>query len=330
MLEFTQPWAFVLLLAPVLVRWLTKPHRESRDSLQVPYFERLVALSGETPGTGASVLRRRRVQAVVVGLGWILLVLAFARPEWVGPPITLERSARDLMIAVDLSGSMDAEDFQDANGDSTNRLGAAKDVLRGFVQGRQGDRLGLIVFGNAAYLQAPFTDDRRTWLTLLDETQVAMAGPSTALGDAIGLAIALFEGSDTDNRVLIILTDGNDTGSRVPPIDAATVAAAQGVTVYTIAVGDPETVGEEALDLETLTTVAEVTGGQSFSALDRGALEDAYDRIDALEPARYDSLSYRPRTAVFHFPLSAFALLYLVAMPIFLLLGRLQRGESYA
>ncbi len=325
-LEFTQGWAFALLVLPLLVRWLSPPHRESQDSLQVPYFKRLVTLSGETPRAGASVLRRRRLQAATNVVGWVLLVTALAKPEWIGEPVTLEKSARDLMLALDLSGSMGATDFQDGGGAQSDRLSAAKAVLEEFASGREGDRLGLIVFGNAAYLQAPFTDDLPTWLTLLDESEVAMAGQSTALGDAIGLAITLFQQSETENRVLIVLTDGNDTGSRVPPVDAAAIAAANDVTIYTVAVGDPSTVGEEALDLETLEAVARATGGSSFQALDRDALEDAYTQIDALEPARYDSLSYRPRTSVYHVPVAAFAILLLFAVPLFLLLGWRQRS----
>ncbi len=329
MLEFTQPWAFALIALPLVVRWLMPAHRESQDSLQVPYFQRLVSLSGETPRAGASVMTRQRIQSLVSMLGWLLLVLALARPEWVGAPVTLQKSARDLMLALDLSGSMAATDFEDENGDAGDRLSAAKSVLRDFAMGRDGDRLGLIVFGNAAYLQAPFTDDHDTWLTLLDESEVAMAGQSTALGDAIGLAIALFEESETRNRVLIVLTDGNDTGSRVPPVDAAAIAAAKQVTVYTVAVGDPETVGEEALDLETLNTVAETTGGAAFQALDRESLQAAYTRIDELEPAQYDSLSYRPRSSLFHLPLTAFALLYLIALPLFALLARRRRRNVH-
>ncbi|WP_439101079.1 VWA domain-containing protein [Congregibacter sp.] len=327
MIEFTLPWAFALLALPLLVRWLTPPHRESQDSLQVPYFQRLVLLSGETPRAGASVLRRRRIQGIVSILGWCLLVLAAARPEWVGEPINIEKSARDLMLALDLSGSMDARDFSDANGQEQNRLTAAKGVLEDFAALREGDRLGLIVFGNAAYLQAPFTDDRETWLTLLEESEVAMAGQSTALGDAIGLAISVFQASDTSNRVLIVLTDGNDTGSRVPPRDAATIAAANDVTIYTVAVGDPATIGEEALDLDTLNAVAESTQGASFQALDTQALEKAYEEINRLEPAKYDSLSYRPRSSLFHIPLGLFAALYLLALPLFALLG-LRRQRS--
>lgn len=329
MLEFTLPWAFMLLLAPVLIYWLAPPHRESRDSLQVPYFQRLVALSGETPRPGASIRRRMRIQTFLSLVGWCLLVLALARPEWVGEPVKLEKTARDLMLALDLSGSMDATDFRDETGAQTNRLKIAKDVLEEFAAGREGDRLGLIVFGDAAYLQAPFTDDHETWVTLLDESIVNMAGPSTALGDAIGLSIAHFRQSETENRVLIVLTDGNDTGSKVPPLDAAEVAKVEDVTIYTVAVGDPTTVGEEALDMETLDAVARITGGGSYVATDRQALRETYQRIDALEPASYDSLSYRPRSAMFHIPLAAFALLYVVAMPLFALIAHRKRRSVH-
>lgn len=330
MLEFTQPLAFSLLALPVLVHWLSPVHRESQDSLQVPYFQRLVLLTGETPRAGASVLRRRRLQAIVSIIGWCLLVLAAARPQWVGEPVTVEKSARDLMLALDLSGSMDARDFSDvtdltefgnAEGRQQSRLTAAKKVLEDFAVQRDGDRLGLIVFGNAAYLQAPFTDDVSTWLTLLEESEVGMAGQSTALGDAIGLAISIFRASQTSNRVLVVLTDGNDTGSRVPPIDAAIIAAQHDVTIYTVAVGDPSTIGEEALDLDTLNAIATSTKGANFQALDTQALQNAYAEINRLEPAKYDSLSYRPRSSLLHLPLGLFAALYLIALPLFALLG---------
>ena len=328
MLEFTVPWAFILLLAPLLVRWLLPPHREQRDSVQVPYFQRLLGLSGATPRVGASVRRRLLVQGGASVLGWSLLVIALARPEWVGEPVAIEKTARDLMLAVDLSGSMEAADFRGEKGEETDRLSVAKGVLKEFVAERDGDRLGLIVFGSAAYLQAPFTADHATWNALLDESIVNMAGPSTALGDAIGLAIAHFRQSQTENRVLIVLTDGNDTGSRVPPLDAARVAHAEGVTIYPVAVGDPTTVGEDALDMDVLNEVARVTGGTSFAAADRAALQETYQRINALEPAQYDSLSYRPRQTMFHWPLAAFVVLYLITIPIFALAGRLQRSRG--
>lgn len=332
-IEFAQPWAPLLLLLPVLV-YAMPAFRQAQDSLQVPFFQRLVRLTGETPRSGASIVRSGWLQRATLAISWVLLTAAAANPQWVGPPINLEKSARDLMIALDLSGSMDTADFRaaavtadgdgdgDGDGDETTapeqlrRLDAAKQVLRDFASRRAGDRLGLVVFGNAAYLQAPFTDDLPTWEVLLEETEVAMAGQSTALGDAIGLAIALFMESQTDNRVLVVLTDGNDTGSRVPPRDAAEIAAAQGVTIYTVAVGDPEAVGEDALDMDTLNAIAERTNGASFQALDGHALRAAYATIDALEPAQFDSLSYRPRTSLFHYPLGAFALLNLTMLAI--------------
>ena len=329
MIEFTHPWAFLLLLAPACIYCLVPSHRESRDSLQVPYFQRLAALSGETPRVGASIRRRLVIQAVASLLGWCLLVTALARPEWVGEPVKLEKTARDLMLAVDLSGSMEATDFSDAAGEKVDRLTVAKEVLADFVAGREGDRLGLIVFGSAAYIQAPFTDDHAAWLKLLDESIVNMAGPSTALGDAIGLSISHFRQSKTEHRVLIVLTDGNDTGSKVPPLDAAKVAKVEDVTIYTVAVGDPTTVGEDALDMETLEAVARGTGGSNFVATNRESLSEIYQRIDALEPARYDSLSYRPRQTMFHVPLAAFALLYILSMPFFVWAARHKRRVNH-
>ena len=152
------------------------------------------------------------------------------------------------MVAVDLSGSMQATDFTQTDGSRINRLQAVKLVLNELAQQRQKDRLGLLVFGSAPYLQVPFTEDHATWRVLLEETEIGMAGQSTVFGDAIGLAIHLFEDSTTENRVLIMLTDGNDTGSTVPPVEAAKVAQAYGIRIYTIAIGDPATVGEEKLD----------------------------------------------------------------------------------
>lgn len=327
-IEFINTWAFALLLLPPLTYWLAPPHKQQKDSLQVPYFDRLVALSGDVAAEGAIVARGHAIQTFLVCLTWFLLVLSAARPEWVGEPIEIERSARDLMIAVDLSGSMEATDFTTDDGQSVNRLQAVKYVLGEFAQRREGDRLGLIVFGDAAYLQAPFTDDKDTWLTLLDETEIAMAGPSTAMGDAIGLAISTFESSDTDNRVLILLTDGNDTGSKVPPIDAAKIAEAYDVKVYTIGIGDPQTIGEEALDVGTLNRIADITHGSYYEALDRESLSAAYQDIEALEPQLYESLSYRPRSSLFHYPLAFIVLVYLVALPALMWKGLFGRRKQ--
>ncbi len=311
--EFAYPWFFLLLLLPPFVVWLAPVHKERKSSVRVPYFARLVEISGEKPQSGAVLLNRNNIQRIIVAATWLCVVTAIAKPEIVGAPITQEKSARDLMVAVDLSGSMAVEDFVTADKSSVDRLTAVKQVLAEFAQGRTKDRLGLILFGDAAYLQAPFTADIPTWLNLLNESVSGMAGQSTAVGDAIGLAISVFEGSDTQHKVLIVLTDGNDTSSKVPPVEAAKVAAAYDIKIYTIAVGDPAAVGEEKVDIEVLTSIAEITGGASFQALNREELQQVYRVIDKMEPQLFDSLSFRPRTSAHHYPLMFVLVVYTFA-----------------
>ena len=311
MFELAHPLALLLLPLPLLMR-LLPAYKESRDSVRVPFFDKLVELSQQRPDTGAMILRRDRAQRVLVNFMWLCLILSAAKPQWIGPPIEQQKSGRDLMVAVDLSGSMQARDFTLPDGSTVDRLDAVKAVLVELAHQRASDRLGLIVFGNAAYLQTPFTDDHQVWSQLLAETEIGMAGQSTVFGDAIGLAIKLFQDSDSDNRVLIMLTDGNDTGSTVPPVDAAKVAAANDIRIYTIAIGDPASVGEEALDMDTIARVSEITGGQAFEALDRTALQGAYRTIGELEPEMYESISFRPRQSLHWLPIALALVLYTV------------------
>jgi len=329
MIEFVYPWAFALLALPLLVYLFSPAYKERKSSIKVPYFARLVDVTGEQPQSGAVLLNRNNIQRLIVAFSWLCIVTAIAKPEMIGAPINQEKSARDLMIAVDLSGSMSVEDFTlpttnisantnsiDTNnaGELVDRLVAVKHVLNNFAKGREHDRLGLILFGDAPYLQAPFTDDIATWQTLLNESQIGMAGQSTAFGDAIGLAISVFEQSDTQNRVLIVLTDGNDTASKVPPVEAAKVAAAHDIKIYTIAIGDPTAVGEEKVDLEVLTEMAEISQGKSFQALNSDELLQVYSEIDKLEPQQFDSLSFRPRVSIHHYPIILFVSIYLFAL----------------
>jgi Ca-activated chloride channel family protein len=311
MFELVHPWALVLLALPLVMR-LLPAYKESRDSVRVPFFDKLVELSEQRPETGAMILRRDRAQLFLVGLTWLCLVLAAAKPQWVGPPIEQEKSGRDLMIAMDLSGSMETRDFALPNGETLGRLEAVKRGLSTMANRRSTDRLGLIVFGSAAYLQSPFTDDHAVWAQLVAETDIGMAGQSTVFGDAIGLAIKLFKEGDSDNRVLIMLTDGNDTGSTVPPVDAAKVAATLDIRIYTIAIGDPTTIGEEALDIKTIERVSEVTGGQHFEVLDRDQLRQAYQAISELEPELYETTSFRPRQSLHWVPVGVVLCFYLL------------------
>lgn len=311
MFELAHPWALVLLLLPLLMR-LLPAYKESRDSVRVPFFDKLVTLSEQRPETGAMVLQRDRAQQLLVNFMWLCLVLAAAKPQWIGPPVEQQKSGRDLMIAVDLSGSMEARDFTLPDGTQVDRLETVKYVLAKLADQHASDRLGLIVFGNAPYLQSPFTDDHTVWAQLLADTQIGMAGQSTAFGDAIGLAIKLFKESDSDNRVLIMLTDGNDTASMVPPVDAAKVAATQDIRIYTIAIGNPASVGEEALDIDTLQRVSEVSGGRYFQAFDQQQLAGAYEAIGELEPELYETISFRPRQSLHWVPISLALSLYLL------------------
>jgi Ca-activated chloride channel family protein len=305
MIELTYPWFLLALPLPLVVYFLLAAYKETKNSIKVPFFQRLVSITGEIPSTGSVVLKRTYLQRFWLVISWILIVFALSKPMFVGAPVVIEKSGRDLMVAVDLSGSMEAKDFVDQSGQSIDRLAAVKQVLAEFVTQRERDRLGLIVFGDAPFIQTPFTEDHTAWLALLDETSIGMAGQSTAFGDAIGLSIKTFSTSAATEKVLLALTDGNDTGSKVPPVDAAKVAKEYGITIYTIAVGDPSTAGEEALDIETLERVSELTDGGFYQAYDREQLEKIYQRINELEPQVFESLSYRPKRSLHHYLLAA-------------------------
>lgn len=305
MIEWHSSWIFYFWPTPLLVLAFVPRYRRRASAIRVSFFDVLQKLSDQEPREKALVAKRGWLSNVLLWLIWSSLIVALARPQYVGELIVHEKSARDLMVAVDLSNSMEARDFVDLNGEPIDRLSAVKSVLTDFVEQRPHDRLGLIVFGDAPFLQVPFTQDHETWLTLLNETEVSMAGSSTALGDAVGLAIKNFQNTESENRVLIVLTDGNDTGSQVPPVEAAKVADRYGMTIYPISIGDPNTVGEQAIDSKTLQRVAQITGGEFYTALDRVELSNIYQKINALEPELFDTLSYRPRHDLFQYPLLA-------------------------
>jgi len=311
MFEFAWPWMFVLLPLPILVWWLLPPFRARQASVQVPFFERLASATGQTPQRGAVVLQRRATQMIVAIVIWFLIVAALARPQWVSDPLTHEVSARDLILAVDISGSMDQTDFRSPDGQTLTRLDGVKRVIRDFIARRHGDRIALILFGTRPYVQVPFTQDLATARQLLDQTQVGMARQQTAIGDTIGLAIKTFEKSTAKQKLLILLTDGNDTASRVPPEHAADIARQNGVVVYTIGVGDPAASGENRVDLAALQAVATTTGGQFFRADDGAQLQAIYADIDRLAPAKLQTLSWRPKLPLFQWPLGAAVLLSL-------------------
>jgi Ca-activated chloride channel homolog len=265
----------------------------------------LAAATGQTPLQYDGAMLRRRIQMVFAALVWILVVVALARPQWVGDAVTREVSARDLILAIDISGSMAQADFRTADGATLIRLDGVKRVVKEFIERRRGDRIALILFGTKAYVQVPFTQDLQTAAQLLDQTEVGMAGQQTAIGDTIGLAIKTLEASTAKQKLLILLTDGNDTASRVPPEHAADIAHQKGVVVYTIGVGDPAASGENRVDLGVLRSVAATTGGHFFRAEDGAQLQAIYADIDRLAPAKLETLSWRPKLPLFQWPLGA-------------------------
>ena len=240
MISFQFPWLLALAVLPWLIRQFLPTHREGQSSLRVPFVPLLESLTGREASAGSVVPRATKVQQMLTVVAWLLIVAALARPQWIGETQSKTIASRDLLLAVDLSTSMEEKDFRAPDGEEIDRLSAVKLVVDDFLTRREGDRVGLVLFGSAAFVQTPFTEDIEACRTLLDEAQIGMAGAKTMIGDAIGLGISVFEKSNLEERTMILLTDGNDSGSKVPPENAARIAADYSITIHTIAVGSPE------------------------------------------------------------------------------------------
>ena len=314
MIELEWPWALALLPLPLLVYFLLPAARQQDAALRVPFFQQLTR--AESPAKPKA--QHSNWKKIVVSICWALLVVSASSPIWIGEPITLPSQGRDLMLAVDISGSMEREDMN-INGKPVNRLIAVKQVLDGFIEKRQGDRLGLVLFADQAYLQAPLTLDTQTVKTLLHEAQLGFAGKrATAIGDAIGLTVKRLKDRPGERHVVILLTDGANTGGAVEPLDAAKLAAENQITIYTIGVGADsfETPGlfgtrfgarrinpSTDLDEQTLQSIAQTTGGRYFRAKNPQELVAIYQLLDELEPVEDDPLTYRPSKSLFFWPL---------------------------
>ncbi|SHO51212.1 VWA domain-containing protein [Desulfopila aestuarii] len=301
MLIFAYPWLLFLAPLPWLIRMLLPPRREKPVALRVPFGDRIQAAT--LAGSSVSQVARSKGQLIFKIFLWLLVLVALARPQLLEPPVTKELPTRDLLLLVDLSSSMSQEDFTNAREEKVDRLTAVKEVLGDFLSQRQGDRVGLVVFGDAPFLQTPFTIDLDLSRQLLDEAAIGMAGPRTAFGDAIGLGLTLFAESDAPAKTIIALTDGNDTASQVPPVEASRVAMARGIRIHTVAIGDPTTIGEDKLDEETLRNVAETAGGKYFFAGDRKQLAGIYAELDKIETRQVDTISHRPTRDLYYWVL---------------------------
>ena len=308
MFEFALPWLLLLLPLPLLIR-PRRPEQQGR-ALWLPFFSRWQQLASDVPPS--SDPRRRSL----LWLLWILLLLAAAQPRWLGEPISQPRSGRDLMLAIDISGSMEATDLT-LNGAPATRLDVLKHVVSDFIERRTGDRIGLVLFGERAYLQAPLSFDRHTIKQLLQEAEIGLAGAQrTAVGDGMGMALKYLHDSPATRRAMILVTDGANNSGTLTPEQSTELAKSENVTVYTIGVGADEMLVNDwpfgrrrvnpsaDLDEAALTKIADATGGSYFRARDQQSLSEIYRVLDTLEPVASDSDTVRPQQALFYWPLA--------------------------
>lgn len=323
MFTIEYPWLFLLIPLPWIVKLILPGANQPESALRVPFFENLLSMS---PLTKQSYFASN-LKKILAFCIWILLVSAATSPQWFGEAIHLPQNGRDIMLAVDISGSMQLQDMA-IKGKQASRLAVVKIVGEEFINSRKGDRLGLILFGSRAYLQTPLTFDIKTVQHMLNDASIGLAGMQTAIGDAIGLATKRLLDISQENRVLILLTDGGNNSGAVSPLSAAKLAAENNIRIYTIGFGAEQysvpsifghqTVNPSAeLDEKTLKEIAEITKGRYFRAKDTEALQRVYNFINTLEPVDHEEQLYRPSKSLYPFPLSlAFILSLLIALQI--------------
>ncbi|OAN11214.1 IMP dehydrogenase [Photobacterium jeanii] len=314
MFEFAWLWAWLLLPLPYLV------YRFAR-----PVQQQAVVTLPQLPDNIGQQQRGSKLGLILMSLVWVALVTATARPIWYGDPIEINPEHRDMLLAVDLSGSMSIEDMVTPSGETIDRLQAVKNVLTDFIKERKGDRLGLVLFANHAYLQTPLTFDRHTVEQQLNRTVLGLIGQATAIGEGLGVATKTFIDSEAPQRVIVLLSDGANTAGVIEPLEAAKLAAESGVTIYTVGVGAEEMMQQgffstrvvnpsQDLDEKMLTKIAEMTGGQYFRARNPEELSQIYQLIDQMEPINTAQQTWRPRDELFRYPLAIALLLSFVLL----------------
>lgn len=317
MFNFAWPWLWLILPLPWLVRFsLPAVARPVTNALRIPFFQQVTTLQFTH-----STRTHPWTMHLLLGLIWIHLVAAAAGPQWLGEPVTIAQAGRNIMLAVDLSGSMEIQDMQIGN-QPVDRLTIVKQAARDFIHQRKGDRLGLILFGTRAYVQTPLTFDYQTVEQMLEDATIALPGPETAIGDAIGLAIKRLQDVPEQSRVLVLLTDGANNAGILSPMQAAAIAKQHNIKIYTIGIGatrmvmntflGPQVVNPSwDLDEESLRKISEQTGGMFFRAMDERQLKQVYQSIHKLEPVESDAMTYRPIEQWYPYPLAVALLLSL-------------------
>ncbi len=337
MISFAWPWLIALLPLPLIIYFL--PAKRSANPQSALIMPALI----NVPSSTVNEQQKRKAPLIVLSLCWLLVVIAISRPQWLGEAIDIPSEGREMMIAVDLSGSMEIEDMS-LNGRGVNRLQMLKVVLGDFIERRVSDRLGLILFADDAYMQTPMTFDRKTVKQMLDESELNLVGRKTAIGDAIALAVKRFDAKQESNKVLLLLTDGQNTAGKITPEQALELAIDKEITIYTVGIGADSMIQQSLwgsqrvnpsgdLDEQSLSNIAEKTGGQYFRARDSQSMSEIYALLDQLEPIEQEQQQMRPLSALYYWPLSLAALLcfaYLLSLHFnFLLPAKaLNRNES--
>ncbi len=336
-LHFEWLWMALLLILPLLVHWLSPSVKRnvSLPIIRFPHMDRLKdAFGGYTPTQKYS----NSLFTLLLALFWVFLTLALMRPQIVDQLTEIENQGYDIILAVDLSRSMRALDFSTER-QRVNRLDVAKVVVGNFVNDRKNDRVGLVLFGDYAYQYVPLTQDTDSVAKMLNDTAISMAGDSTAIGDAIGLAVKSLRQQPEKSRIIILLTDGEDTASSIPPTQAAKLAKDYGIKIYTIGIGskgrvpypnryDRIVMVEMNLDEELLEEIANTTGGNYFQATDPEALRKVYEQINRLEKSKSETRQYLIRTPLYRYPLGAALLCLFIIALLPLLRGKMIYGTA--
>jgi Ca-activated chloride channel family protein len=329
MINLLLPWVLLALPIPLFMYLLPVKNQNQTAALKMP-------LLIQNASSQTYTAKNKKSPRVLFLLIWVLVVISASQPQWLGESVNVPTEGREMMIAVDLSGSMQVEDMQ-INGRTVNRLDMLKVLLGDFIERRTGDRLGLILFGDDAYMQTPMTFDRKTVQQMLDEAVLGLVGKQTAIGDAIALAVKRFDTKKDSNRVLLLLTDGQNTAGKITPEQALELAVAKDITIYSVGIGADVMIQNSIfgkrqinpsseLDEESLQQLASETGGYYFRARDSKGMGEIYELLDALEPIEQDQQQMRPLTALFYWPLTialllSFFYLIWVNLPVYKLKG---------
>lgn len=317
-IDFAWPWAWLLIFVPLIGHYFLPQDRAVKEHVRVPFLPELI----DELKLNSQPVRSSKLSSLLFWLAWILLVAALSRPEYLTPPQHIQKPMRDVVLILDVSGSMAKNDVQGG----VTRLQAVQDSVRKFVAARKSDRIGLVIFASSAWPFAPVSEDKQALQTRINQLAPGMIGQQTAIGDALGVGVKLLDSTANKDasKLAILLTDGNDTASQLAPPLAAQLAATHHVQVHTIAFGDLNSTGDDKVDLPLIQEIARITGGKSWTAASSGAsLDSVWKEIDAITPVQVKSIGWS-----WHIPLFQWPLILALVLLILLAIGRFVRGKT--